>query len=216
VQFDFYENLRLAWSKLWDKGHRRIGLLYQQRQGWRTGQAWRAAYHIEKLETGCKPGIRMPLTVDGNDRELDRAAYLKWLLDDRYDAVISSIYEIEEWNRGLKHPPDVAYFNIRRPGQQGVDINIDQLLRSAFDPGESLLRRRRAACRLHGGREMEALGIRTPAEFVERRFGRGELHFHTWSMMLSGWSARPVCTPRNLDPHLGFTLERKLQRVGFN
>jgi DNA-binding LacI/PurR family transcriptional regulator len=133
VQFDFYENLRLAWSKMWDKGHRRIGLLYQKRQGWRTGQAWRAAFHIEKLETGCKPGERMPLMVDGSDNGRDRAAYQEWLRSDRYDAVISSIYEIEDWNRGLKHPPDVAYFNVRRPGQQGVDINIDQLLRSAFE-----------------------------------------------------------------------------------
>jgi SSS family transporter len=28
------------------------------------------------------------------------------------------------------------------------------------------------------------LGIRTPAEFVERRFGKGALHFYTWSMMV--------------------------------
>lgn len=28
------------------------------------------------------------------------------------------------------------------------------------------------------------LGIRTPAEFVERRFGRGALHFYTWAMMI--------------------------------
>jgi SSS family solute:Na+ symporter len=28
------------------------------------------------------------------------------------------------------------------------------------------------------------LGIRTPAEFVELRFGKGALHFYTWSMMV--------------------------------
>ena len=28
------------------------------------------------------------------------------------------------------------------------------------------------------------LGIRTPAEFVERRFGKGALHFYTWSIMI--------------------------------
>jgi SSS family solute:Na+ symporter len=28
------------------------------------------------------------------------------------------------------------------------------------------------------------LGIKTPAEFVERRFGKGALHFYTWSMMI--------------------------------
>jgi Na+/proline symporter len=28
------------------------------------------------------------------------------------------------------------------------------------------------------------LGVSTPAEFVERRFGKGALHFYTWSMMI--------------------------------
>ncbi len=28
------------------------------------------------------------------------------------------------------------------------------------------------------------LGVRTPAEFVERRFGKGALHFYTWAMMV--------------------------------
>lgn len=28
------------------------------------------------------------------------------------------------------------------------------------------------------------LGVKTPAEFVERRFGKGALHFYTWSMMI--------------------------------
>ena len=28
------------------------------------------------------------------------------------------------------------------------------------------------------------LGIRTPAQFVERRFGKGALHFYTWSIMI--------------------------------
>lgn len=133
VQFDYYENLRLAWAKLWEKGHRRIGLLYEKSQGWRTGQAWRAAFHIEKLEAGCMPGERMPLMVSGDDDAMDRAAYLEWLRTDRYDAVISSVYRVEEWNRGLDPPPDVAFFNVRRPGQQGIDIKLDQLLRSAFE-----------------------------------------------------------------------------------
>jgi len=133
VQFDYYENLRLAWAKLREKGHRRIGLLHQKHQGWRTGQAWRAAFHIEKLEAGWKPGKMMPLMLDGANVEEDRAAYLDWLRRDQYDAVISSLYEVEEWNRDLTRPPDVAFFNVRRAGQQGIDINAGQLLRTAFE-----------------------------------------------------------------------------------
>jgi len=133
VQFDFFENLRLAWSKLWERGHRRIGLLYEQRQGWRTGQAWRAAFHIEKLEAGWTPGEMMPLMVRGDAAETDRDAYLDWLRRDRYDAVISSVHEIEDWNRGLERAPEVAFFRVRDAGQQGVDINVEQLIRSAFE-----------------------------------------------------------------------------------
>lgn len=133
VQFDYYENLRLAWSRLWEKGYRRIGLVHQKHQGWRTGQAWRAAFHIEKLEAGCKPGERMPLMVSGDDDAMDRATYLEWLRNDRYDAVISSIYEIEEWNRDVVHSPEVAFINVRHAGQQGIDIHVGQLIRSAFE-----------------------------------------------------------------------------------
>lgn len=133
VQFDFYENLRLAWAKLWAKGHRRIGLVYQEIQGWRTGQAWRAAFHIEKLEAGWKPGEMMPLMIPGIGEKGDPAAYYSWLQRDRYDAVISSIYEVEEWNRCLEHPPDLAVFHAHKPGQRGIDLNVDQLLRSAFE-----------------------------------------------------------------------------------
>lgn len=133
VQFDYYENLRLAWSKLWERGHRRIGLVHQKIQGWRTGQAWRAAFHIEKLEAGWKPGTMMPLTLDGASAAEDRAAYLDWLRRDKYDAVISSIYEVEDWNHDIARPPDVAFFNVRHAGQQGIDINVGQLIRSAFE-----------------------------------------------------------------------------------
>ncbi|MFZ9936433.1 MAG: LacI family DNA-binding transcriptional regulator [Luteolibacter sp.] len=133
VQFDFYENLRLAWSKLRAKGHRRIGLVYQELQGWRTGQAWRAAFHIEKLEAGWKPGEMMPLMFPGIGERGDPAAYYSWLRRDGYDAVISSMYEVEEWNRHLEDPPDLAVFHAHKPGQQGIDLNVDQLLRSAFE-----------------------------------------------------------------------------------
>lgn len=133
VQFDYYENLRLAWSKLWEKGHRRIGLMHQKLQGWRTGQAWRAAFHIEKLEAGGKPGEMMPLLLEGADAAQDRADYLDWVRRDRYDAVISCIYEVEKWNRDLTPAPEVAFINVSRPGHQGIDINLAQLIRSAFE-----------------------------------------------------------------------------------
>lgn len=133
VQFDYYENLRLAWSKLWENGHRRIGLVYKRLEGWRTGMAWRAAFHIEKLEAGWKPGTMMPLALELEDPDRDRAAYEDWLRKGRYDAVISSVYEVEAWNRSVSKPPDLAFFNVRSAGQKGIDINLKQLIRSAFE-----------------------------------------------------------------------------------
>ena len=133
VQFDYYENLRLAWSKLWKKGHRRIGLVHKKLEGWRTGMAWRAAFHIEKLEAGWKPGTMMPLALDMKNTDEDRAAYEAWFHSGRYDAVISSVYEIQDWNQHLAGPPDVAFFNVRHAGQQGIDINVGPLIRSAFE-----------------------------------------------------------------------------------
>lgn len=154
VQFDFYENLRLAWARMRAKGHRRIGLVYQELQGWRTGQAWRAAFHIEKLEAGWKPGEMMPLMMPGIGEEGDPAEYYSWLQRDRYDAVISSIYEVEEWNRHLESPPDLAVFHAHKPGQQGIDLNVDQLLRSAFEllcveMQHALIERQELPFRLH-------------------------------------------------------------------
>lgn len=154
VQFDYYENLRLAWSRLWAKGHRRIGLVYQELQGWRTGQAWRAAFHIEKLDAGCTPGKMMPLLVGSSDELKDKAAYLDWFCRDHYDAVISSVSEVEDWNRELPHPPDLAFLRVCRPGQQGIDLNVDQLLSSAIqllymEMQHSLIEQQNMPFRLH-------------------------------------------------------------------
>ena len=40
---------------------------------------------------------------------------------------------VENWNRDIAGPPDVAFFNVRHAGQQGIDINVGQLIRSAFE-----------------------------------------------------------------------------------
>ncbi len=164
VQFDFYENLRLAWAKLREKGHRKIGLLYQEHQGWRTGQAWRAAYHIEKLEAGWKPGEMMPLMIPNSHDPSTIRAYHDWLRRDRYDAVISSIYQIDDWNRDLPNPPDVAFFNVRAPDRQGIDVNLPQLIRSAFEllyveMQQTLVERHDLPFRIHiPGRWIDAAG----------------------------------------------------------
>lgn len=133
VQADYYENLRLAWGVLAARGRRRIGLIYQKRQGWRTGHAWRAAYHVEKTLAGHPPEALPLLETDAVDNREDRRTYLEWVERHRFDAVVSSLHQIFEWNAELECPPEVALFNVRSKGQQGIDLNLDQMAETAVE-----------------------------------------------------------------------------------
>ena len=133
VQFDFYENLRLAWNVVSRRGHRRIGLVYAEYQSERTGYAWWAAYHIEKMLSGCPPEKRMPLLLKDETSQASCDAYWNWVKENRIDAVISSVYAVEQWNRDLKNPPETAMFNVVESTQQGIDINVPQMAETAVD-----------------------------------------------------------------------------------
>jgi DNA-binding LacI/PurR family transcriptional regulator len=133
IQFDFYENLRLAWSVLSERGYQRIGLVYAQYQSERTGYAWRAAYHIEKILSGCPVGTRMPLVLESETSQASCDAYQRWVRQNKLDAVISSIYDVEKWNKALKNRPEVAIFNVTDPAQQGIDINLTQMAETAIE-----------------------------------------------------------------------------------
>jgi LacI family transcriptional regulator len=154
VQFDFYENLRLAWKVLWERGCRKIGLMYLDYHGWRTGHAWPAAYYVENLLAGCihsKPG---PLVLGDECRELRRQAYLDWVTQGEFDAVISSYGRIHEWNMELKKPPEVAMLNVQPGEVQGVDLNLPHMAEIAvellyMDMQNSLTQRKSPPFRIH-------------------------------------------------------------------
>lgn len=132
VQFDFYENLRLAWRVLRERGRQRIGLVYAKHQGWRTGYAWRAAYHVEKLLAGGTPGVLMPLELEGSRKET-HAVFIDWLRKDNYDAVISSIPHVADWVREEKSDCEVAIFNASLSDQQGIDLNLPLMAQTAIE-----------------------------------------------------------------------------------
>jgi Na+/proline symporter len=48
---------------------------------------------------------------------------------------------------------------------------------------QSLLRHCSYRLWLHGGWKWKRMGIGTPAEYIEKRFGNSALHFYTWFMM---------------------------------
>ena len=133
VQFDFYENLRLAWKVLLDRGHRKIGLVYSKHQAWRTGYAWRAAYHIEKLLAGGIPGQNMPLEIDVTGAHEPKEQYLEWASVGNYDAVISSIPEVADWMNQAGRDFEIAMLNVNRPDLQGIDLNLSLMARTAVD-----------------------------------------------------------------------------------
>ena len=133
VQFDFYGNLRLAWKKLEERGRRRIGLVFHENQGWRTGHAWRAAYHVEVHLSGKNTDEFEPLVLEGASRKPSEKRYRAWVKRGRFDAVISSVREVVDWNRELKRPPEVAMFNLHSPGEQGIYLNLAQMAETAVE-----------------------------------------------------------------------------------
>lgn len=86
IQFDYYENLRLAWRKLWDQGYRRIGLTYKESLGWRTNHAWLAAYLAEKQLANI-PAEELPALIHSDEPDTDEL--IDWIHDNELDAVIS-------------------------------------------------------------------------------------------------------------------------------
>ena len=169
IQFDFYENLRVAWSALSKRGYCRIGLVYAEYQSERTGYAWRAAYHIEKMISGCPVGTRMPLVLESETAPASRDAYLKWVRENEIDAVISSIYDVEKWNTSLENPPEVAIFNVNDPAQQGIDINLTQMAETAVELLLIEIQRSQLAHTKHPYR------IHIPGHWVERQTQADEI-----------------------------------------
>ncbi len=132
VQFDFYENLRLAWAVLRKRGSRRIGLLYAAYQGWRTGDAWIAAHYIEKRAAGFHAEDLPPLAVPGTD-DASFQQFRQWATAQRLDAVISSVHPALAWSRTLKPAPRVAIMNVGKTGESGIDLNLRQTARTAIE-----------------------------------------------------------------------------------
>jgi DNA-binding LacI/PurR family transcriptional regulator len=133
VQFDYFENLRLAWQVLWNRGFRRIGLVYPVYHASRTGHAWRAAYHVEQLLAGVSSDSMIPLELDmqsGNSRE---TIYRSWLKKGRYDAVITSIFKTGRWARAAGQDCEFVYFNVPNSKSQGIDLNLSLMARTAVE-----------------------------------------------------------------------------------
>ena len=129
IQFDYYENLRLAWRKLWDQGYRRIGLTYKESLGWRTNHAWLAAYLAEKQLANI-PAQDLPEMIHAHEPEIE--ALLTWINTHQLDAVISprpdSIAALQQ------STPHVKVISMHQVGNEtGVNPNPEHAAFAALE-----------------------------------------------------------------------------------
>ncbi len=150
IQFDYYENLRLTWQKLWQQGYRRIGLTYEDRLGWRTNHGWLAAYLMEQQLAGIAPET-LPTKIQSQEGGIQKVIH--WIEQYNIDAVITP-------NSGLiadLKAADVLTMpvSMHRVGTEGgVDPNPEQAAFAAleilqFEMEHSLLKKRDFNLRVH-------------------------------------------------------------------
>lgn len=158
IQFDYYENLRLAWRKLWDQGCRRIGLIYKESLGWRTNHAWLAAYLAEKQLASISPND-LPTMIDEQDPTSE--ALTEWVDQNKFDAVISPNSSVAKMLRATN--PNIRAISMHRVGNEaGVDPLPEHAAFAAlevlqFEMEHSLLKKSDFNLRTHiPGRWMEA------------------------------------------------------------
>ena len=75
----------------------------------------------------------IPLEINVENANLNHKIYLEWLSRDDYDAVISSVYDLDIWNNSMSNPPEVVYFNVRKSEQKGIDVNLPQMAETAIE-----------------------------------------------------------------------------------
>lgn len=129
VQFDFYENLRLAWAKLWQRGCRRIGLVLKPDFGWRTGEAWLAAWMAEMHIAGISQQDLPPCFVDTSPQKTVQ----DWINAYCPDAIITILREVKDWIQSNTGRVPVALLTALAPGECGINIDPEKAARAAFE-----------------------------------------------------------------------------------
>lgn len=127
IQFDYYENLRLAWRKLKEQGCRRIGLVCLRQHGWRVGDAWLAAYLMEQHRAGISHAS-MPVCEMN-----DSAEFPRWFRAFKPDAVITLVREVLPWVRRYAPEVTVGLLNAEQPGDRGVMLRVGDMAAAAFE-----------------------------------------------------------------------------------
>lgn len=151
IQFDYYENLRMAWSKLQSAGHQRIGLTYQNRIGWRTNHSWLAAYLAEQKLAGISAD-EIPVMIQHGSSNMEEL--LVWAQETKIDALITpdSAIITAFQNSGL--PVTAVSMHKSNSDVTGVDPNPEHAAFAAleilqFEMEHSLLKKSDFNLRIH-------------------------------------------------------------------
>jgi len=158
VQFDFFENLRLAWRTLWNQGFRRIGLVVWDWVLSRTGDAFLGAYLTEKNLNGIPCDDLQPCVLQGADRN----AYESWIAAEQPDAILTIVGDLVAWNRELEIDLPLAQLSVNAPGEVGIDVDPGKAAMAAFEL--LLLDLQRSLTQQHGNN----LRILIPGKWVEK------------------------------------------------
>lgn len=150
VQFDYYENMRLALKHIRHRGWKRPGLVYFENIGWRTGEAWLGAYLAEKHLAGLDPSDLPPAILPWMDYDRFRS----WADKYKPDALITIAREVVSWAATLPRPIPSALLDAQLPGDFGINPNADLAARSAvemlvMEMQKSLVSQIRMPFRLH-------------------------------------------------------------------
>ena len=163
---NYSADLRLAWSRLRERGYTRIGLVIEADLAERVAHQWEAAHTFEQNRTGATAAAIPTLIVSGPDPSATIGA---WLRTHRPDAVISRCNDVLAAAAALKlrAPRDLGYASLNvvddAPGVSGILQHRDVMGAAAVDALHGLLHRN------HRGPHAVAQGTQIDGSWHEGR-----------------------------------------------
>jgi LacI family transcriptional regulator len=163
---NYSADLRLAWSRLRERGYTRIGLVIEADLAERVAHQWEAAHTFEQNRTGATAAAIPTLIVSGPNPS---ATIGVWLRTHQPDAVISRCNDVLAAAAALKlrAPRDLGYASLNvvddAPGVSGILQHRDVMGAAAVDALHGLLHRN------HRGPHAVAQGTQIDGSWHEGR-----------------------------------------------
>ena len=139
---NYYADMRLAWSQLWRRGYRRIGLVIDATLAERVAHQWEAAHAFEQSPAGRDAPVVPAFVREPGDPP---ALLLGWLARHRPDAIVSrsegACAALQA--AGVRIPADLGYASLNvlddAPNVSGILQPREVMGAAAVDALNSLL-----------------------------------------------------------------------------